>query len=82
MNNDVFYDYIEIQPLSLYKYLVILMTLQMKVIYRIILKNNKIATDNKKIIVATGDVHQLDKEDNIYREIIVNQKVPGEYTSA
>ena len=30
-----------------------------------------------KIIVATGDVHHLFKEDKIYREIIVNQKVPG-----
>ena len=30
-----------------------------------------------KIIVATGDVHHFKKEDKIYREIIVNQKVPG-----
>lgn len=30
-----------------------------------------------KLIVATGDVHHFSKEDKIYREIIVNQKVPG-----
>ena len=30
-----------------------------------------------KLIVATGDVHYIEKEDKIYREIIVNQKVPG-----
>ena len=30
-----------------------------------------------KIIVATGDVHHFRREDKIYREIIVNQKVPG-----
>ncbi len=30
-----------------------------------------------KLIVATGDVHHLTREDKIYREIIVNQKVPG-----
>lgn len=27
--------------------------------------------------MATGDVHHLTREDKIYREIIVNQKVPG-----
>ena len=30
-----------------------------------------------KIVVATGDVHHLTKEDKICRKIIVNQKVPG-----
>ena len=29
------------------------------------------------MIVATGDVHHLKKEDKIYREIIINQNVPG-----
>ena len=29
------------------------------------------------MVVATGDVHHLNKDDKIYREIIVNQKVPG-----
>ena len=33
--------------------------------------------DAGKIIVATGDVHHFKREDKIYREIIVNQKVPG-----
>ena len=28
-------------------------------------------------MVATGDVHHFTREDKIYREIIVNQKVPG-----
>ena len=30
-----------------------------------------------KIIVATGDVHHFTREDKVYREIIVNQKIPG-----
>ena len=79
MNNLMsFYDYIEIQPLSLYKYLVDLNDFTNESdLQNHIEKIIRIATDNKKIIVATGDVHQLDKEDNIYREIIVNQKVPG-----
>ena len=33
--------------------------------------------DAGKIIVATGDVHHFRREDKIYRQIIVNQKVPG-----
>ena len=33
--------------------------------------------DAGKIMVATGDVHHFAKEDKIYREIIINQKVPG-----
>src|SRR5699024_12340794 len=46
------------------------------------LKNNiakiiKVAKESSKIIVATGDVHHLTRDDKIYREIIVNQKVPG-----
>ena len=30
-----------------------------------------------KIILATGDVHHIKRDDKIFREIIVNQKVPG-----
>ncbi len=30
-----------------------------------------------KLIVATGDVHHFDRGDKIFREIIINQKVPG-----
>src|SRR5699024_5129060 len=46
------------------------------------LKNNiakiiRVAKESSKIVVATGDVHHLDSDDKIYREIIVNQKVPG-----
>ena len=37
----------------------------------------KTTEESGKIVVATGDVHHLTKEDKIYREIIVNQKVPG-----
>ena len=29
------------------------------------------------MVVATGDVHNINKEDLIYREIIANQNVPG-----
>ena len=73
-----FYDYIEIQPLSIYNYLVDLHDFANEMeLQNHVEKIIRIALDNKKIVVATGDVHQLDKEDNIYREIIINQKVPG-----
>lgn len=73
-----FYDYIEIQPLSHYD--ILLQSSEFK-------DNNEIIDNIKKIIkvadisnipvVATGDCHHLNKEDKIYREIIINQKVPG-----
>ena len=37
----------------------------------------RVTEEAGKIIVATGDVHHLKKDDKIFREIIVNQKVPG-----
>ncbi len=73
-----FYDYIEIQPLSVYDHLLQLHDFDNRdELKKHVLKIIKLAEDNKKIIVATGDVHQLDPEDKIYREIIVNQNVPG-----
>lgn len=73
-----FYDYIEVQPLENYNYL-----LQMgefnneDALKSHVEKIIRIATEEEIIVVATGDVHQLDKKDKIYREIIVNQKTPG-----
>jgi DNA polymerase-3 subunit alpha (Gram-positive type) len=73
-----FYDYIEVQPLSIYDYLIQLHDFaNSSELQAHVEKIIRIANDNKKVIVATGDVHQLDPEDKIYREIIVNQNVPG-----
>ena len=73
-----FYDYVEVQPPEVYDHL--LQTGDFSNILE--LKNHikKIIEETKKagkLIVATGDVHHFDREDKIYREIIVNQKVPG-----
>ncbi len=73
-----FYDYVEVQPLDCYCHLVesnefasqVELTAHLEKIVRV-------TKECGKYIVATGDVHQIDPEDNIYREIIVNQKVPG-----
>ena len=73
-----FYDYVEVQPPEVYNHLI-----QMGDF-----KNNEELLDNikkvikmtkeaGKIIVATGDVHHVTREDKIYREIIINQKLPG-----
>ncbi len=73
-----FYDYIEVQPPEVYKHLIDLDDFKNE--YELIENIKKIinvAEQRQKIVVATGDVHHLDRKDKIYREIIVNQKVPG-----
>ena len=73
-----FYDYIEVQPPSNYTHLVARHDINTmdEVIYAL----NKIINCAKKVgklIVATSDAHTINKEDKIYREIIVHQNVPG-----
>ena len=73
-----FYDYVEVQPPECYSHLV--ETGDFANEGEVISNINKIINttiDAGKLIVATGDVHHLTREDKIYREIIVNQKVPG-----
>ena len=73
-----FYDYVEIQPVSCYTHLT--KTGEFANEAELIDHLKKIIKSTKesgKIIVATGDVHHLNDEDKITREIIVNQKVPG-----
>ncbi|MBQ3021149.1 MAG: PolC-type DNA polymerase III [Bacilli bacterium] len=73
-----FYDYVEIQPKDAYSHLIdqsdFLNEAELESSIRKIINCTK---EQGKIIVATGDVHYLNKEDKIYREIIINQKVPG-----
>ena len=73
-----FYDYVEVQPPALYSHLIQMHDFGstaelMEHIKKII----RVTKESGKIIVATGDVHQVNPEDKIYRQIIVNQKVPG-----
>lgn len=73
-----FYDYVEVQPPEVYNHLIQTSDFkneeELKVHIRKVVNATKEAG---KIIVATGDVHHFEREDKIYREIIVNQKVPG-----
>ena len=73
-----FYDYVEVQPPEVYNHLI--QTGDFKNEDELINHIKKIIVETKKngkIIVATGDVHHFTREDKIYREIIINQKVPG-----
>ncbi len=73
-----FYDYVEVQPPEVYGHLI--QTSNFKNEYEVQAHISKIVRATKdagKIIVATGDVHHFYREDKIFREIIVNQKVPG-----
>ena len=73
-----FYDYVEIQPLECYNHLIQTGDFGTEVELAAHLeKIVRVTEEAGKIIVATGDVHHLKRDDKIYREIIVNQKVPG-----
>ena len=73
-----FYDYVEVQPLECYGHLI--QSGDFANEYELshhLRKIIRVTEEAGKIIVATGDVHHINREDKVYREIIVNQKVPG-----
>ena len=73
-----YYDYVEVQPPECYIHLLQTHDFDSEIeLENTIKKIINLTKEAGKIIVATGDVHQLNEEDTIYREIIVNQKVPG-----
>ena len=73
-----FYDYVEVQPPEVYNHLIQTSDFANEEELKNHIKKVIDATKEAgKIIVATGDVHHFTREDKIYREIIVNQKVPG-----
>ncbi|MGN1322591.1 MAG: PolC-type DNA polymerase III [Bacilli bacterium] len=73
-----FYDYVEVQPLEVYNHLIQTSDFANELELANHVKKVVNATKEAgKIIVATGDVHHFFREDKIYREIIINQKVPG-----
>ena len=73
-----FYDYVEVQPKDAYTHLIyqsdFLNNYELECNIKKIIECTK---EQGKIIVASGDVHYLNKEDRIYREIIVDQNIPG-----
>lgn len=72
-----FYDYVEVQPLSVYKNLLQNDTLtqsELERTIRIIIEAGKKAN---KLIVATSDAHYLDPELKVIREVYINSKGLG-----
>ncbi len=73
-----FYDYVEVQPLECYDHLLQLGSFSnILELQEQVKKIIRVTKEAGGLIVATSDAHHLRKEDKIYREIIVNQKVPG-----
>ena len=73
-----FYDYIEIQPPANYTHLLRNHDINnLEELHYALKKIIKCAKEIGKMVVATGDVHNINKEDLIYREIVVNQNIPG-----
>ncbi len=72
-----FYDYVEVQPIDEYCHLVPSVFENEAQVIQNVEKIVRVTEEAGKIIVATGDVHHLKKEDKIYREIIIHQNVPG-----
>ncbi len=73
-----FYDYIEVQPPSAYKHLKEgLGVYADEIIEAILSKIVRFAKDQDKIIIASGDVHYLEKKDVLYREIYIRTPLVG-----
>lgn len=73
-----FYDYIEIQPLENYSHLISDHSINnLDHLKNCLQKIIRCAKKADKLIIATGDVHNINESDRLYREIIVNQNVPG-----
>lgn len=73
-----FYDYIEVQPPSAYQHIIDRFGDNgLEIIQGTITKIIKTAKKLDKLVVATGNVHYLDDEDELYRKIYVRTPVVG-----
>jgi len=67
------YDYIEVQPPAHYAPLVYAGTFQdERAVEEVLAKFIQLAQSEGKLVVATGDVHQLDERDTLIRQIYIN----------
>lgn len=72
-----FYDYVEINPLNVYKHLIQLKDLTEERLLNVIKNIINIAKKLNKLIIASGNVHYLEPTDKILREIYINSKGIG-----
>lgn len=74
-----FFDYLEVQPVSAYTYLIekergdLTIDSFKDAIKRII----QVGKELGKMVVATGDVHELDPEDRVYRKMLYDKPLIG-----
>ncbi|MFZ9197177.1 MAG: PolC-type DNA polymerase III [Bacilli bacterium] len=69
------YDFIEIQPLEQYDYLIHVGTLPSREMVKTLLKEIiAVAKDLKKMIVATGDCHYVNPDDHLIRDVYIFAK--------
>ena len=72
-----FYDYIEIQPLENYSWLVNMGELEEEEVITFVKDIVKAADDIKKPVCATGDCHYVMKTDKRYRDVYISAKGLG-----
>lgn len=74
-----FYDYLEVQPIDAYIHLVEKSGADLTIdnIKEVIKKIIRAGKEKGKIVVATGDVHELNEEDNIYRKMLLDKPMIG-----
>jgi DNA polymerase III subunit alpha, Gram-positive type len=73
-----YYDYIEVQPPQAYKHLKEGLGPEgQEIIEAIIAKIIRFAQEQNKIVIASGDVHYLEKKDVLYREIYIRTPLVG-----
>lgn len=72
-----FYDYLEVQPPSTFAYMSRTLTNWSDVIQDVIKKIVDVGHELAIPVVATGDVHHLDPEDKLYREVMIATPLVG-----
>ncbi|HCZ23378.1 MAG TPA: PolC-type DNA polymerase III [Acholeplasmataceae bacterium] len=73
-----YYDYIEVQPPQAYKHLKDGLGVHgEEIIEAVIAKIVRFAKEQHKIVIASGDVHYLEKKDVLYREIYIRTPLVG-----
>ena len=72
-----FYDYIEVQPLENYSFLVNMGELSEEAVKQYVKDIVETAAESGKTTVATGDVHYLTPKEKIYRDIYISAKGLG-----
>ena len=72
-----FYDYIEVQPIENYSWLINMGMITPELLKEVLLKIVNTARKMGKMVCATGDCHYVDPEDKIFRDIYINAEGLG-----